>query len=73
MLFRSTHSLVWSVQIESDNGGIHCAHIHPNLNLVAIGFSKPKWSVYDLTERKMVYMQIQKLPQASSWEFPSDN
>ncbi len=53
---------MWSLQLDSNeyNGaGIHCAHFHPHLNLVAIGFTKPKWAVLNDIDRKIIYFQIE--------------
>ncbi|RNA10719.1 echinoderm microtubule-associated -like 1 isoform X5 [Brachionus plicatilis] len=45
---------VWSVGLQDR---LHCVDSHPSLDLAAVGFSKPKWIVFDLIERKTIYMQ----------------
>jgi microtubule-associated protein-like 1/2 len=54
-----THSLLWSLTIDESCGGAHCAHFHPNFYVLAVGHVKNKWSVYDLNERKSIFLQIE--------------
>ena len=59
-----THSLLWSMQLDGTDqvataSGAHCAHFHPNLNILAVGHTKNKWSIYDLNERKCIFLQIE--------------
>jgi len=55
-----SHAPLWEMHLEnapdseSDFGAAHCVDIHPTFNLAAIGFAKPNWCVYDLTQRKIV-------------------
>lgn len=51
-----SHSLVWSVQLEEK---AHCLSAHPSLELAAIGFTKAKWIVFDLTERRVIHNQLE--------------
>lgn len=58
-----THSLLWSLQLDgteqTNSSGAHCAHYHPTVNVLAIGHTKNKWSIYDLNERKCIFLQIE--------------
>lgn len=47
---------VWSVDLQDK---LHCVESHPSLNLVAVGFTVPKWIVFDLIERKTVFVQTE--------------
>lgn len=54
-----SHSIVQSYSFDDK---LHCVHMHPQQeNLVAVGChsAKPKWFVYDLSERKVVSTQIE--------------
>jgi len=52
-----SHSQIWSCQFEES---LHCVNIHYMLDLAAISIAnKPKWVVFDLNERKIVYTQIE--------------
>lgn len=54
-----SHSLV---QTQTFEDKLHCLHMHPTEeNLVAVGChsAKPKWFVYDVNERKIVFSQIE--------------
>jgi echinoderm microtubule-associated protein-like 1/2 len=63
-----SHSQISSHQFEQD--ALHCVNIHPKLDLAAIGVSnKPKWFVYDLNERKIVYSQIEGTEQIQCISF----
>jgi len=66
-----SHSLLWSAQLEDQ---MHCAHIHPKLDLVAIGLVKSKWIIFDFSERKTVYSQIEGNEQIECIQFsPNGN
>lgn len=51
-----SHSLLWSIQLEDP---LHCVHIHPEFDIAAIGFTKSKWSVFCLSERKCIFSQVE--------------
>lgn len=73
-----THSLLWSLQLDGQEQGTsygaHSAHFHPTLNVVAIGFTKNKWSVYDLNERKSIFLQIEGTEQIECIQYsPNGN
>ena len=51
-----SHSLVWSFNFDEQ---LHCVHVHPNIDVAAIGCTKNKWYVYDFAERKIVHTQIE--------------
>lgn len=52
-----SHSQISSSQFEDP---LQCVNIHPTLDLAVIGLSnKPKWIIFDLNERKIIYNQIE--------------
>ena len=51
-----SHSLIWSAQLEDQ---LHSTHIHPTLDIAAIGLTKAKWIIFDLNERKTIFSQIE--------------
>lgn len=61
-----THTPIWSINLDNelttngDIGGAHCVDFHPTLShLIAIGFTKPKWCIFDLIQRKQISIQIE--------------